>query len=753
MNQSGGGTPTQIYPLVGDEGVRTALEAAVESTERFGLVEPDSDLEGSFDLLVVDETELANRRPELEAKREAAGFESRPTLLLVSESQSGTRNIPEPRSEPIDDVLVLPIEPNELAWRLGSLFQSAGSQDKQEHNELGRSRQYEYAVEGATDMLAAADTEGRLLFANAQYREFHGLERGAVAGTPLQSVLGESDYTELQPRFDRVLQGERVQYGMKRVRADGERRAIESSMSPMEDQKGEIVGVVSAIRDVTERQANLDEIKRLSEYRRVVSAVNHELVRAGPDEEILPEIVDVLATSDLFGCTFLALVEGNEIEFLCQEGSDIATPEIERLHSEAYIEAVFEAGTLRMDDVTQPPFQQHEPDTESHSGVAIAISHDDRRYGILTVHFPPGQPPTDREVDLLEELAGDLGLALHDQELETDLATFEEIVQRIEDPIMLQDRAGNFQVINETLTEYANMSAEALYGQDEFAFMDEQTATEIARHKAEVIHGNEPRTYEVEPSFPNRGNRTFRTTRYPHYDEDGEIDGTVAICRDVTGIRERERQLQVFDRVLRHNLHNEMNVVLGHAETIANTAEGEIAAAARRIEAAGETLVELADKERQIVELLERREPRRVTDVGQIVETVVENLRANHPTARINLDVPAQLRAVTTPCIEDAIHEVIENAIIHTTDRTPEIEVRAVRDGKRVTLRVADNGPGIPEMDRQVLEGAEITPLIHGSGLGLWLVNHVVSESQGTLNFQERAPRGSIVEITLPGAE
>jgi PAS domain S-box-containing protein len=600
-------------------------------------------------------------------------------------------------------------------------------------------------------MLAAADPEGNLLFANERYREFHGLDRGGVQGTSLEPVLDEAAHERLQSRFGRVLDGKRVQFEMDRIRADGKSRRIESLLSPMRDEQGEIVGVVAAIRDITERQQHLDEIRRLSEYRRVVSAVNHRLVSADLDTDVLPEITDVVASSDRFGCTFLALVENGETEFVCHEGTNLGDAEVAAIHTPEYLDRVFEAGTLWIEDVTEPPEDQHVDDPSSHSGVAITIQHDDRRYGVLTVHFPPEQAPRDVEVELLEELAGDIGLALHDRELAQRLATFREIVQRIEDPIMLQDRAGEFEVVNEALAGYADMTPAELQGRDEFAFMDDETATQIANRKDEVVREGEPQTYEVTPRFPTQGDRAFHTTRYPHYDEDGEIDGTVAICRDVTDIRERERQLRVFDRVLRHNLHNEMNIVLGHAETIAESAEGELAAAADRITAAGEELVKLADKERRIVELLERSESCQDVDVCGSLRTVIDDVQEAHPDAAISLDCRADLGATATPCLGDAFREVLENAVIHSEGRA-EVAIRVQREGDTVTVEFADNGPGIPEMERQVLEGEEITPLIHGSGLGLWLVSHVVAESGGSLAFHENDPVGSIVEISVPAA-
>jgi signal transduction histidine kinase len=48
--------------------------------------------------------------------------------------------------------------------------------------------------------------------------------------------------------------------------------------------------------------------------------------------------------------------------------------------------------------------------------------------------------------------------------------------------------------------------------------------------------------------------------------------------------------------------------------------------------------------------------------------------------------------------------------------------VSAANGDDRVTVRVEDDGPGIPDDELGVVTEGEETPLKHGSGLGLWIV-------------------------------
>jgi len=71
-----------------------------------------------------------------------------------------------------------------------------------------------------------------------------------------------------------------------------------------------------------------------------------------------------------------------------------------------------------------------------------------------------------------------------------------------------------------------------------------------------------------------------------------------------------------------------------------------------------------------------------------------------------------------------------------------------------VAVTVADDGPGMPDLDREVLvSGRAIESLSHGSGLGLWLVYWIVHRSAGSITVLDRDPRGTRVTMSLPRAD
>jgi C4-dicarboxylate-specific signal transduction histidine kinase len=76
----------------------------------------------------------------------------------------------------------------------------------------------------------------------------------------------------------------------------------------------------------------------------------------------------------------------------------------------------------------------------------------------------------------------------------------------------------------------------------------------------------------------------------------------------------------------------------------------------------------------------------------------------------------------------------VTNAIEHGGD-APAVEVAVDTTATgQVTITVADDGPGLPTVERDLLRGGTETALNHGDGLGLWLVNWIVTDLGGTLD-------------------
>lgn len=134
-----------------------------------------------------------------------------------------------------------------------------------------------------------------------------------------------------------------------------------------------------------------------------------------------------------------------------------------------------------------------------------------------------------------------------------------------------------------------------------------------------------------------------------------------------------------------------------------------------------------------------------------MLRSVVADVREAWPDAEVTLSAPdvAPVRATDEVLLATAFRNLVENAIEHNDRPRPRVDV-AVQDGGRWTaVSVADDGPGIPSMERSVLRSRGEAPLRHGSGLGLWVVRWIVRACGGDLDEEENEPRGSVVTVRL----
>lgn len=213
------------------------------------------------------------------------------------------------------------------------------------------------------------------------------------------------------------------------------------------------------------------------------------------------------------------------------------------------------------------------------------------------------------------------------------------------------------------------------------------------------------------------------------------------------------RRLAVLNRVIRHNLRNEATVLQGHAQQLAENVDDEdLRNSASAVQRSAEVIGGLSSKAKLINQVADRSlVDRREHTLRDVVERAVESVHEDDPGAPIDVDVPtATVRA--DPALGEAITELLRNAIEHGGDE-PNVHVRATRADGAIWLEIHDDGPGIPEQERAVVMGEqEITPLVHGSGLGLWLAREVATASGGDLDIWRRED-GTTVRMRLPVVE
>ena len=96
------------------------------------------------------------------------------------------------------------------------------------------------------------------------------------------------------------------------------------------------------------------------------------------------------------------------------------------------------------------------------------------------------------------------------------------------------------------------------------------------------------------------------------------------------------------------------------------------------------------------------------------------------------------------------LNQIWANLIDNALDAIPSsgrVEVTADRDGQKVVVRVADNGPGIPAQIRERVFDPFFTtkPMGQGTGLGLDIVRRLVRHNDGEITLESQPGRTQFI--------
>jgi len=248
------------------------------------------------------------------------------------------------------------------------------------------------------------------------------------------------------------------------------------------------------------------------------------------------------------------------------------------------------------------------------------------------------------------------------------------------------------------------------------------------------------------------GQSVYAVTSTPLTGANGAYVGDTVVFQDVTAERRREQRLNVLNRVLRHNLRNDMTVVRGFTEVAADrVADEEAVGMLDRATDAADDLVVLGEKAREVERVLDRDGTTERVGLEPLLERVVTDRRDEESATTVTIDAGDLSVRTDPPVLETVVGELLENALAHAGS-TPTVEIAVERRGDSVAVTVSDDGPGIPDHERAAIDAGVESALEHGSGLGLWLANWGATSLGGSLVLDSDAD-GTTVTVELPASE
>lgn len=339
----------------------------------------------------------------------------------------------------------------------------------------------------------------------------------------------------------------------------------------------------------------------------------------------------------------------------------------------------------------------------------------------------------------------------YQQQLKRERDQFVSLFNNLPDPAVQYEHAGNEPVIS-----LVNPAFERMFGTNAASTNGTPVADVIAPDDSgeetidfqTALHSGHVLQREIRLNTAN-GLRDFQLIVIPTRIAATKSTGHI-IATDVTDRKQYVRRLEVLHRVLRHDLRNKASIINGYADILQD--ENPESRKAGQIRETTNELVELGDRIRQTEHALDHgSETERPIHLTEVLRKCIDHAQDEHPNANIQAELQENIQVCANNQINSAFNNVIQNAIEHNDSDTPLVSITVSTDDPHfVTVEIADDGPGLPDRERKVLERGTETQTEHSLGLGLSLVNWIVVDSGGKVTTDDDDQWGSVIVIDLP---
>lgn len=216
----------------------------------------------------------------------------------------------------------------------------------------------------------------------------------------------------------------------------------------------------------------------------------------------------------------------------------------------------------------------------------------------------------------------------------------------------------------------------------------------------------------------------------------------------------RKEMIEMYDRLLRHDLGNDLQVIAGFADAVASEVDGQTEEYVGKIQRAAKSSADLIERVGNLVSTLESQEEPEPRDLRPILEQTVEEVEGNYPDLAVSYD-PSEFeyRVYSGDLLDSVFTNLISNAAVHN-DQPVEMAISVEETGDNdVRLRFADDGSGVPEGVREeIFEMGAKGPDSSGTGFGLGFVRALTESYGGDVTVGDSDQGGAEFRVTLPRA-
>jgi len=415
------------------------------------------------------------------------------------------------------------------------------------------------------------------------------------------------------------------------------------------------------------------------------------------------------------------------------------------------------------------PLGRHAVAEGMNSLLAISLRRENAPIGVFCVQKRKALPFQETEIASFMLLANQAAMAINvcllneelkaqNRELARSGSLMEGILANMSSGLMLLDREGTVQLVNQTGAAILHYRSEE---------MVKRRLTELLPEAASFLSPTIGPYQEAEVQRPDGTSVPIGFSNAHYLGASGVREGVIVVFRDLTEIRALQAEVlnkerfAAMGRVVAGVAHEIRNPLFG-ISSVGQIFERELERPKHR-ELAGALVSETRRLNQLVEELLIYGRPMKLSlawcDLGKLWEEVVGMHRDEIESKALRLS--SDLAVGHTSAYLDAhqIRQVFLNLLRNAIDATPqdgEIAVRLLLEDRRIIFRISDTGCGIPAQNLDKVFDLFFTTKPKGTGLGLGICRKIIQDHGGeiTVDSHERdrlgGRQGTTVIVKLP---
>ncbi|EXX86016.1 histidine kinase [Paenibacillus darwinianus] len=576
-----------------------------------------------------------------------------------------------------------------------------------------------------SDGIAIVDLEGRVIELNHKFEEMHGWTRDEVIGMVLP-MTPERDKAAVFHLYERIVRGEDV-LGMEcwKLRKDGTSFYADVTISPIRDEHGEVIAFVGVERDITDKKKAEEQLKESEERYRVLVETSPEPIVVYRDDVI--EFVNP-ATVKLFGARNPSELIGRHItRFVHAEDLASLPRQLRELIETGRTSEVLNKRLLRLD------------------GQVIYVE-----VKVVPIKFQGHRAAQLLFRDVTDRRIAEDALAERERE-------FTRVLKLSPEPIiLLRDGIINF-ANDQGIELFGGMNEGELIGRPIFDFFCKTYHPTIVERMNQAIQTNDSMDFIELKLRRLDGNELDVELSciyiYKH------IDSPLLqiVIRDMTERKRTEEMIRRSEKLsivgelaagVAHEIRNPLTSLKGFLQLLQqkNTVYVDI------------MLIEIERINNIVNEFMSIAKPHAVqfveTDLRALIENVIYLMEPQSLLFNVQMTLHVDPDVRTIYCEPNQIKQVFMNLLKNAIESMPhggtiEIAIRQ-RENDGVSIRIVDQGIGIPKEKLAKLGEPFYSLKENGTGLGLMVCHRIIETHNGTMSIQSKLKEGTVVEIEIP---